>query len=59
MMILNVTKNHVFTLSLEDTFLEEPQEGQIDPPIDLGLIFLRLIDFYADFCWLIPRHNKP
>ena len=33
MIIIKVTKNHGFTLSLEDTFLEKPQgAGQIDPP---------------------------
>ena len=32
MIILKVTKKHEFTLSLEDTFLEKPQGGQIDPP---------------------------
>ena len=32
MLILNVTKNQGFTLSLEDTFLEKPWRGQIDPP---------------------------
>ena len=31
MIILKVTKNQGFTLSLEDTFLEKPQEGQFDP----------------------------
>ena len=30
--ILKVTKSQVFTLSLEDTFLEKPQgEGKVDP----------------------------
>ena len=29
--ILKVTKNQRFTLSLEDTFSEIPQRGQIDP----------------------------
>ena len=31
MIILEVTKNHCFTLSSEDTFFEKPQGGQIDP----------------------------
>ena len=36
--ILKVTKNLGFTLSLEDTFFEKPQGGgQIDPPAILGL----------------------
>ena len=33
MIILKVTNNHGFTLSLEDTLFEKPQgEGQIDTP---------------------------
>ena len=31
MIILKVPKNHAFTLSLEDTFLKNPQGCQIDP----------------------------
>ena len=31
MIILKVTKNMGFALSVEDTFLEKPQGGQIDP----------------------------
>ena len=35
--ILKVTKNQGFTLSLEDTFFEKPQGGcQIDPPSPLA-----------------------
>ena len=30
--ILKATKNQGFTLSLEDTFFEKPQGGQIDTP---------------------------
>ena len=30
--ILELTKYQGFTLSLEDTFFEKPQGGQIDPP---------------------------
>ena len=39
MIILKVTKNQGFTLSLKDTFFEKPQGGggQIDPPAVLGL----------------------
>ena len=45
MIILKVRKNLGFTLSLEDTFFEKPQGGQIDPlpppptpaPVVLGL----------------------
>ena len=32
MIILKVTQNQGFTLSLEDTFFEKPLGGQIDPP---------------------------
>ena len=41
--IFKVTKKQGFTLSLEDTFLEKPQEAgdQIDPPAVLGLIDLK------------------
>ena len=41
MIILKVTKNQGFTLSLEDTFLKKPQGGrggQIDPQVVLGLM---------------------
>ena len=31
MIILKDTKKQGFTLSLEDTFFEKPQGGQIDP----------------------------
>ena len=59
MIILKVTKTQGFTLSLEDTFSEKPQEGSNDPsphlpppppirplppPAVLGLIFLNLLD---------------
>lgn len=39
-MVLKVTKNRSFTLSLEDTFFVKPQggEGKCDPPRKLGLI---------------------
>ena len=41
MIILKVTKNQSFTLSLEDTFFEKPQgRGQIDPRAVFGLIVL-------------------
>ena len=32
MIILKVTKNQDFTLSLQDTFLEKPLRGQIQSP---------------------------
>ena len=36
--ILKVTKNQGFTLSLENTVFKKPQgEGQIEPPAVLGL----------------------
>ena len=38
MIILNVTKNYSFTLSVEDTFFEKPQEKvKLIPPAVLGL----------------------
>ena len=41
--VLKVTKNQGFTLSLEDAFFEKPLGGKIDPssppPVDLGLMF--------------------
>ena len=33
--MLKVTKNQGFTLSLKDTFFEKPQEVQIDTPCPL------------------------
>ena len=39
MIILKVTKNHGFSLSVEDTFFEKPHGGQIDPPAVLRLKF--------------------
>ena len=37
MRILKVMKTQGFTVSPENTFLEMPQEGQIDPQAFLGL----------------------
>ena len=37
MIILTVSKNQGFTLSLEDTFFKKPQRSQIDPPAVLRL----------------------
>ena len=37
MIILKVTKNQDFTLSLEDTLFEKPQGDHIDPTAVLGL----------------------
>ena len=34
--ILKVTKNQGFTLSLEDTFFEKPQGGQIEGVLELN-----------------------
>ena len=41
---LKVTKNNVFTLSLEDTFFEKPQgeRGQFDPPSPSAILGLTL-----------------
>ena len=44
MIIFKVTKNQGFTLSLENTFLEKPQGGQIYPPAFLGLNIAFKID---------------
>ena len=42
--ILKVTKNQDFSLSLEDTFFEKPQaRGQFDPPSP-GKLELRISD---------------
>ena len=35
MIILKVTKNQGFTLSLADTFFEKPQGDEVDPPTRL------------------------
>ena len=43
MIILKVTKDQGFTLSLEDKYFEKPQGwGQIDPSAVLGLKIMRL-----------------
>ena len=43
MIISKVTKKQSFTLSLENTFYEKPQEGsQIGAPTYLGLTFFQL-----------------
>ena len=49
MIILKVTKNQGFTLSLEDILFEKPRDerdggaggGQIDPPAVLGLKYIK------------------
>ena len=41
MIILKATKMQDFIFSLEDTFLEKPQRGQIDPPILFRVNYLR------------------
>ena len=52
MIILKVTKNQGFTLSLEDKFFEKPQGGgQIDPPGILGLRNHRALKLLKQ--WLI------
>ena len=62
MIILKVTKNQGFTLSLEDTFFEKPQGGQIDPQglfinyVTLKLPFLNLpISHHHVSSWMITR----
>ena len=37
MIILKVTNNQEFTISLADTFLKKPQKGSNCPPAFLGL----------------------
>ena len=49
--ILKVTKNQGFNLSLEDTFFEKPQGGQTDlPPAVLGL---NASHFSKTFCKIL------
>ena len=43
--ILKVTKNQGFTLSLEDTFFEKPQGGQIAPPPPPAVLGLNTVEF--------------
>ena len=55
MIILKITKDHGFTLSLEDTFSEKPQGGQIDPASRFRVKeSCNLIDQQeeAEFCWI-------
>ena len=53
MIRLKVTKNEGFTLSLEDTFLQKPQGGQIDPPalrfaLSFKLLFVIYVYLFGD-----------
>ena len=56
MMILNLTKNQGFTLSLGDTFFEKPQGGvKLSHPIAV----LRLTHFSSMFhCYTLWKHQK-
>ena len=45
MIILKVTKNQGFTLSLEDIFFEKPQGGQIDLPPLPAVLGLKLCGY--------------
>ena len=47
-LILKVTKNQGFTLSLEETFFEKPQGGQTDPPPP-AFLGLKMI---LETCWI-------
>ena len=55
MIILKVTKNQGFNLSLEDKFFEKPQRvggggwGQIDLPVVLGLILDQEVSYILAF----------
>ena len=65
MIILKVTKDQGFTLSLEDTFFKKPQGGggQIDPssslsPAVLGLRLntkLQIMPYMHTECMLFPQ----
>ena len=43
MIILRVTKNHGFTLCLEDTIFEKAHGGQIDPPSRFRVSYLIIL----------------
>ena len=50
MILLKVTNNQGFIISLENTILEKPQrEGQKDPPAVLGL----MISLISLMIWLV------
>ena len=49
MILLKATKNHGFTLSLEDTFFEKRQGGQIDPPSRFRVPLGKLLVFLKNF----------
>ena len=48
--ILNVTKNQGFSLSLEDTFFEKLQGGQIDPLAVVGSKQLSIVHLRGKIC---------
>ena len=62
MIILNVTKNQGFTLTLEDTVFEKPQEeggcGQIDPQAVLGLREQQFYGMVGSVCEMIIAQSK-
>ena len=59
MMILKVTKNQGFTLSLEDAFFEKLQGGQIDPTYTIHITFICSFRFSANFIGTISITLKP
>ena len=59
MMILKVTKNQGFTLSLEDAFFEKFQGGQIDPTYTIHITFICSFRFSANFIGTISITLKP
>ena len=50
--ILKVTKNQGFTLSLEDIFFEKPQGGQIDLPPLPAVLGLKLCGYIYSSLYL-------
>ena len=49
MIILKVTKNQGFILSLEDTFFEKPQWSQIDP-LPPAVLELKISQYSQESC---------
>ena len=50
MIILKITQKQGFTLSVESTFLEKPQGGQIDPPppsLSRSLSYINISEPYS------------
>ena len=59
--ILKVTKNHYFTICLEDTFFEKPQGGedQIDtPPRHFRVKYTQKLSLDSDYYFLFTHSFK-